>query len=131
MTVGGYVGYGCIVFFVVIIAFALFGMIDSTAGKISLVIAAAAIIIATYVGLRWYYNETASGQRALIDQRSDFNNGLERTVNIMNDDGEVIRTYTGIIDIEGNDGGYVLFDFDGKRYTYYNCYVESVADIEP
>ena len=33
------------------------------------------------------------------------------------------------IDIEGNDGGYVLFDYQGKRYTYYNCFVESIAEI--
>lgn len=38
--------------------------------------------------------------------------------------------YTGKIDIEGNDGGYVLFDYEGKRYTYYNCFVESIADIK-
>lgn len=24
---------------------------------------------------------------------------------------------------------YVLFDFDGKRYTYYNCFIESIAEI--
>lgn len=27
------------------------------------------------------------------------------------------------------DGEYVKFDFDGKRYIYYNCFVESIADI--
>ena len=45
-------------------------------------------------------------------------------------DGEIIAQYTGKIDIEGNDGGYVLFDYEGKRYTYYNCFVESIADIK-
>ena len=34
-----------------------------------------------------------------------------------------------IIDIEDNDGGYVIFDLDGKRYMYFNCYVESIAEI--
>ena len=37
--------------------------------------------------------------------------------------------FEGKIDIEGNDGGYVLFDYEGKRYTYYNCFVESIAEI--
>lgn len=46
-------------------------------------------------------------------------------------DGEIIAQYTGKIDIEGNDGGYVLFDYEGKRYTYYNCFVESIAEIGP
>lgn len=34
------------------------------------------------------------------------------------------------IDIDTNDGGYVKFDFNGKRYIYYNCFVESIADID-
>lgn len=33
-------------------------------------------------------------------------------------------------DIATNDGGYVKFDFNGKRYIYYNCFVESIADID-
>ena len=36
----------------------------------------------------------------------------------------------GKIDIDSNEGGYVKFDYDGKRYIYYNCFVESVADID-
>ena len=32
--------------------------------------------------------------------------------------------------IDENDGGYIKFDFDGKRYIYYNCFVESIADID-
>lgn len=44
-------------------------------------------------------------------------------------DGDVIATYQGKIDIDTNDGGYVKFDYDGKRYIYYNCFVESIADI--
>lgn len=54
----------------------------------------------------------------------------QRTITVYTDNWEVIAQYTGEIDIEGNDGGYVLFDYDGKRYTYYNCFVESVAEIE-
>ena len=45
-------------------------------------------------------------------------------------DGDVIAQYEGQIDIEANDGGYIKFDFEGKRYMYYNCFVESIADIE-
>lgn len=36
---------------------------------------------------------------------------------------------SGKIDIENKDGGYLLFDFNEKRYTYYNCFVESIANI--
>ena len=75
------------------------------------------------------FNHTASGQRALVDQKSELNGGLNRTITIYTATGDVIAQYTGKIDIEGNDGGYVIFDFEGKRYTYYNCFVESIAEI--
>lgn len=87
-------------------------------------------IIGVYAGMRWYYSNTASGQRELIDEKSDLSGGLERTVTIYTANGEVLAEYEGQIDIEFNDGGYVKFDLDGKRYIYYNCFVESIADIE-
>lgn len=45
-------------------------------------------------------------------------------------DGKELATYEGKIDIDTNNGGYVKFDFNGKRYMYYNCFVESIADID-
>ena len=78
----------------------------------------------------WYYGNTASGQRALIDQKSELNNGIERTVTVYTADGNIIAQYNGHIDIEVNDGGYIKFDFEGKRYIYYNCFVETIANID-
>lgn len=66
----------------------------------------------------------------MVSQKSELNNGMQRTVTIFTANGDIIAQYTGEIDIQGNDGGYVLFDFEGKRYTYYNCFVESIAVIE-
>lgn len=88
------------------------------------------LIIALLLGMLWWFNSTASGQRALTDQKSELANGLERIVRVYTANGDIIAEYEGIIDIEGNDGGYVLFDYQGKRYTYYNCFVESIAEIE-
>ena len=106
-------------------------LIENIPGKIISVVVAILLILGLFFGMRWYFQNTASGQRALTDQKSDLNNGLERTVTIYTADGEIIAQYTGKIDIEGNDGGYVLFDYEGKRYTYYNCFVESIAEIGP
>lgn len=80
----------------------------------------------------WYalvLQNTASGQRALVDQESELSNGMERVIRVYTANGDLIAEFEGKIDIEGNDGGYVLFDYDGKRYTYYNCFVESIAEI--
>lgn len=70
----------------------------------------------------------ASWNRFKTDLKSEFNNGIERTINVYTADGELLATYTGKIDL-ASDTTYVKFDFEGKRYIYYNCFVESIADI--
>ena len=57
--------------------------------------------------------------------KSEFGNGLNRTVNVYSYDGKLIATYTGKIDIEENESK-VLFDLKGKRYIYYNALVEVI-----
>ena len=130
MTIAGWILF---VLFAIIIATAGLALgidiVESAAGRIFTAIISLILIIGLFCGIHWYFNNTASGQRALTDQKSELANGLNRTVTVYTADGNVIAQYKGIIDIEGNDGGYVLFDFEGKRYTYYNCFVESIADI--
>lgn len=130
MTIGGWILF---IFIIIMIAIVDVFIIADSAGassEIALVITISLfIIIATLFGMLWFFNNTASGQRAMIDQKSDLNNGLERIVTVYTANGDVIAKYEGKIDIEDNDGGYVIFDFNGKRYMYYNCFVESIADI--
>ena len=130
MTIAGWILF---VLFAIIISTAGLALgidiVESAAGRIFIAIISLVLIIGLFCGIHWYFNNTASGQRALTDQKSELANGLNRTVTVYTADGNVIAQYKGIIDIEGNDGGYVLFDFEGKRYTYYNCFVESIADI--
>lgn len=68
-------------------------------------------------------------ERAVTDIKSDVSGGLQRTITVYTADGKKIANYEGKIDIETTSGGYVKFDFDGKRYIYYNCFVETIADI--
>ena len=92
--------------------------------RIIAVVLTAIVIVACFSGC------TASGKRALVDLKSDWGNGLDRTINVYTADGKLLATYSGKIDLEINDGGYVKFDLNGKRYIYYNCFVESIADID-
>lgn len=71
----------------------------------------------------------ASWNRAVVDMKSDIGGGLYRIINVYTADGELMATYSGKIDLEMSEGGYVKFDLYGKRYIYYNCFVESIADI--
>lgn len=69
---------------------------------------------------------TASCERELKSCSSDMNGGLQRVVNIYTLDGELIATYEGLIDIDDNSNGSIMFDMNGKRYVYYNAIVEVI-----
>ena len=130
MTIEGWVMFALIASIIGAFAVGAFMAFDSVAAKIISVIVGVVLVFALLFGMFWYFNNTASGQRTLLDQKSNFNNGIERTVTVYTANGEVIAQYTGKIDIDTNDGGYVKFDFDGKRYIYYNCFIETIAEIE-
>ena len=130
MTIDGWVLFTLFALIIGAFAVGAFMMFDNVAAKSISVIVGVILIFALLFGMFWYFDNTASGQRALLDQKSDFDNGIERTVTVYTANGEVIAQYTGKIDIDTNDGGYVKFDFDGKRYIYYNCFIETIAEIE-
>lgn len=71
-----------------------------------------------------------SWDRMKTDIKSDVNGGIQRTIKIYTANGEIMAEYEGKIDIETSDGGYVKFDYNGKRYIYYNCFVETIANID-
>lgn len=71
----------------------------------------------------------ASWDRMITDIKSDVGNGLNRTIKVYTANGELLAEYQGKIDIEMSEGGYVKFDLNGKRYIYYNCFIETIADI--
>ena len=73
---------------------------------------------------------TASFNRACVDVKSNFGGGLDRIIRVYTANGELLAQYEGKIDLKSNDGGYVKFDFNGKRYIYYNCFVETIAEID-
>ena len=130
MTIDGWVLFTLFALIIGAFAVGAFMMFDNVAAKSISVIVGVILIFALLFGMFWYFDNTASGQRALLDQKSDFNNGIERTVTVYTANGKVIAQYVGKIDIDTNDGGYVKFDFDGKRYVYYNCFIETIAEIE-
>ena len=130
MTITGWVMFASFAFIIGAFAVGAFMAFDSVSAKSISVIVGVVLVFALLFGMFWYFNNTARGQRALLDQKSDFKNGIERTVTVYTANGEVIAQYTGKIDIDTNDGGYVKFDFDGKRYIYYNCFIETIAEIE-
>lgn len=129
MTISGWIIFAVIAGCLIIVA--SFGAVtcESIAARITIPVLCVLATIGLLIGMLWYFGNTASGQRAMVNQQSDLGNGLDRIVRVYTANGDIIAEFEGKIDIEGNDGGYVLFDYQGKRYTYYNCFVESIAEI--
>lgn len=129
MTIGGWIVFAAIAVCLILVAVCCAVLFENIAARISISVICGIAAIGILAGMLWYFGNTASGQRAMVDQQSDFGNGLDRIVRVYTANGDIIAEFEGKIDIEGNDGGYVLFDYEGKRYTYYNCFVESIAEI--
>ena len=129
MTIGGWVVFAAIAICLILGAICGAVLCENIAARIMVPILCVLATIGLLVGMLWYFGNTASGQRSMVDQKSDLGNGLNRIVRVYTANGDIIAEFEGKIDIEGNDGGYVLFDYQGKRYTYYNCFVESIAKI--
>ena len=72
----------------------------------------------------------ATLDRACVSLKSDINNGLNRTIVVYTANGDVIARYEGKIDLATSEDGSCYFDYNGKRYVYYNCFIETIADIE-
>lgn len=66
------------------------------------------------------YSNTESGKRALKDQNSNFNSGIERVVSVYDINGKLIQKYEGRFDVETDNDNYILFDDEeGKRHIIF------------
>lgn len=130
MTIGGWFVFTIAAVIAIVVTVAVCICANNKIMPVISILACMAVIAGVFFGLRWYFTSTAAGQRKIIDQRSNLGGGIERTINVYTANGDTIASYTGKIDIEDADGGYVKFDYDGKRYIYYNCFVETVAELE-
>ena len=114
MTVGGWIVF-CILtlcFFGVGIGIAASN--GETAAWIASIAVAFVLTAGLLVGMLWYYGSTASGQRALKSQQSNFDGGIERTVTVYGLGGEEIKSWSGKFDVT-EDSQETYFDIDGRR----------------
>lgn len=65
----------------------------------------------------------ASLQRGCKSCTSDMNGGLYRVVCVYDYCGNLIAQHEGLIDIDDNENGSIMFELNGKRYVYYNAII--------
>ena len=118
MTVGMWILFGVVIVVGLVIAVACWAS-DSAMGAVVTLLITMLIAIGICWGGHWYCGSTADGIRAMKDQQSNFDNGLNREITITAEDGREIFSYKGKCDIEHNDG-YILFETeDNKRMMIY------------
>ena len=81
------------------------------------------------LGLSWFYNNTGSGLRAMKDQQSNLNNGINRDIKVIESDGSVSYEFSGKADLEMHDD-YIVFESDGKRTIIYKSYTSTIVITE-
>lgn len=119
MTVSGWIIFALIAIVVAGICILFGAAMGDYKGAIGGSIAAFVLIILLLFGMRWYYNNTAKGQRAFKTQESNFGNGLQRTVKVFDVNGNIIYQYEGKIDVEYDECRILFDDEDGKRHVIY------------
>lgn len=97
-----------------------FGIMEQSLGS---GIIGAIVLVLAVVSIVVHFN-TAQGARTLKSWTSNTTGGLERTVDVYDQSGRLIKTYQGRLDVEANEyGNKVLFDLNGKRTVIYNATV--------
>lgn len=114
MTIAGWVFYGLLALVVICVAAWVCVDVDTVSGRALTIVIAAIAIFGMLLGFRWYYQSTASGQRALKTQESNLGGGLYRTVEVYSYDGDLIKSWSGEFDVTENDQE-TFFDIDGRR----------------
>lgn len=98
-----------------ITAFLIWWAVDEKSiGATILGVIIAICTLAICIGIVWFCSTSESGKRALKEQQSDLNGGLQRTVTLYSYDGEKIKSWTGKFDVSSSETE-TYFDIDGKR----------------
>lgn len=124
MTIGSYLAVIVILLLILLLTGAIALLVSeitgsSVATSVSVIIGCIIAVVICGVYCWWRIN-SASGQRALKDQKSELNGGIERIVSVYDINGEIIQQYSGKFDIETDRTSYILFDDEqGKRHIIY------------
>ena len=132
MTIGAWVLLGIGVFVAIAaITVACYSFYNDEVGTGIAIIVIGLIVAAAMIIGPIVYSNTEAGKRALKDQQSNFNEGIQRTVRVYDIEGDLIETYTGKFDIETDNDSYIIFDDEsGKRHIIYFSTATVLIDEE-
>lgn len=127
LTISNWLSLGLLLIIGIGIAIYFYKGYGTTKSIITLAITIVVIIILAF-GLSWYHTNTADGARAMKDYQSNLNNGIDRHLSIVANDGTIIYEREGKFDIEVHED-YIIFDENHERTILYKS-VTSTLIIE-
>lgn len=89
---------------------------------------AAPIIVILLIGMLWWYGNTESGKQAYKTQTSNINGGIEKTVEVYDSTGNLIKQYSGKYDIDYKYDKIIFNDENGKRHVI--CYTTGTVIVD-
>lgn len=117
MTVAGWIIFACIAAVIMIVASLIADDIcENTLTGVLIGIILSGIVLGIML---FYFNNTASGKRAFKSQESNFNNGIERSVEVYDATGNLLKTYSGKFDVDYDDNRIIFDDENNKRHVIY------------
>lgn len=128
MTIGAWILV--VILGIIGIGFAVFYFLDDekTWGLVAILITII-VVGGLILGLSWFYNNTGSGLRAMKDQQSNLNNGINRDIKVIESDGFISYKFNGKADLEMHDD-YIVFESEGKRTIIYKSYTSTIVITE-
>ena len=121
MTIIGWVIYAALAFCIVLACMGIGSTIsiDEVSGAIKGLFVSAAICIVLLACMLFYFNGTASGKRAYKTQESNLHNGIDRSVEVYDATGNLLKSYSGKFDIDYDDNRIIFDDENNKRHVIY------------
>ena len=116
MTVTGWIGWIMLSILIVGVAALIGSAVDKTLAGVLVGVIISGLLLG---GLLFYFNGTAAGKRAYKTQESNFHNGIERTVEVYDATGNLLKTYSGKFDVDYDDNRIIFDDEKGKRHVIY------------
>lgn len=119
MTLGGWIGFLILAVLILSVGLLIGFASESSKGVAISMVISAVLVLFLLIGMLFYYNNTAAGKRAYKSQESNFNYGIERTVEVYDATGNLLKTYEGKFDIDYDDNRIIFDDENGKRHVIY------------
>lgn len=77
------------------------------------------LTIAIFAAFQFYFGHTEAGARAIKTEQSNLCGGIDRTVEVYDATGNLIKTYHGKFDVDYDDNRIVFDDENNMRHVIY------------